>query len=73
MLFDGSDSNDYIVSNNGALKLVKTITRIPASNGKAYGNKVLLLKVDVYYTKEFKRNMSLNNMEVISFETVKTY
>ena len=69
--FGYSDSNDYIASNNGALKVVKQVTRIPAVGGKAYGNNVLVLRVTVYYTKEFKRNMPENEMDSIVIETVK--
>ena len=71
MAYDATDSYDYIVSNNGALKVVKTITRIPSVNGKAFGNNVLILRVDVYYTREFNRNMTEADMEKITIETVK--
>ncbi len=70
--FDDTEVNDYVVSNNGAVKIVKEVHRIPAHDGRAFGNDVLLLKVTVYYTKEFKRNMSDADMEKIVLETVKT-
>lgn len=70
--FDPADVNDYVASNNGAIKIVKQVSRIPENNGKAFGNNVLLLKVTVYYTKEFKRNMTEADMEKIVIETVKS-
>jgi len=71
MAYNAGDTLDYIVSNNGALKVVKTITRIPSVDGKAFGNNVLLLKVDVYYTREFSRDMDESQMEKITLKTVK--
>ncbi len=69
--FGYDDSNEYVASNNGALKVVKQVNRIPARSNKAFGNNVLVLKVTVYYTKEFKRNMPENEMDSITIETVK--
>ena len=73
MAFDSTDATNYIVSNNGAVKVVKKVHRIPAdiSDEVAYGNEVLVIRVDVYYTHEFKRNAKEEDMEVISIETVK--
>ncbi len=73
MAYDSSDTNEYIVSNNGAIKVVKTVRRIPCldEEKKAFGNNVLLLTVDVYYTVEFNRNMDESNMSKLTLSTVK--
>ena len=72
MAFDNTDATNYIISNNGAVKVVKSVRRIPGEiNSKAFGNNVLLLKVDVYYTNEFKRNAKEEDMKVLTIETVK--
>lgn len=69
--FDVNDNAEYINSNNGAIRVVKCVNRIPAEYGKAYGNNVLLLKVVVYYTHEFSRNMKEEDMSTITIEAVK--
>lgn len=67
----GTDEYEYVTSNGGAFKVVKTISRIPISAGKAYGNNVLRLKVDVYYSRDFSNVLSEDNMDVITINTVK--
>ena len=62
---------EYVTSNGGAFKVVKTISRIPVLGGKAYGNNVLRLKVDVYYSKDFSNTLSDSNMDVITINTIK--
>ncbi len=47
-------NESYIASNNSALRVRRTIKRIPAENGKAYGNNVLKIKVEVFYPKNGK-------------------
>ncbi len=72
MAFDNTDATNYIISNNGAVKVVKSVRRIPGEiNTKAFGNNVLILKVNVYYTHEFKRNAKEEDMQVLTIETVK--
>ena len=67
-----TDATNYIISNNGAVKVVKSVRRIPGEiDNKAFGNNVLILKVDVYYTHEFKRNAKEEDMQVLTIETVK--
>ena len=69
--FETGDAIEYVASNNGALKIVTSINRIPAHDGRAFGNNVLKAKFVVYYTKEFKRNMKDSDMETITLESVK--
>ncbi len=69
--FDLNDANEYITSNNGAVRVVKTIQRIPVDGVSVFGNNVLRIRVDVYYTHAFKRNARIEDMEVLTINTIK--
>ncbi len=66
-----SANYEFTSSNGGAFRLKKTISRIPVSNGRAFGNQVLRLQVDVYYTNDFSKALTEENMQIITLKTIK--
>ena len=66
------ENSTVINANGGAFKVVKSISRIPSTSGTAFGNNVLRLRVDVYYTYDFSKTLTDENMQVISLDTIKT-
>ena len=79
-IIDGQDSNknevtiysastvdgvEYVASNNQPLKIVKTVRRLPVQNGMIYGNEVLKLKVEVFYSDKFGNNLKDEDMQSI--------
>ena len=67
----GGTTFNFATSNGGAYRLKKTISRIPSTNGNAYGNALLQLRVDVYYSYDFSRVLTEDNMQVITLKTIK--
>ncbi len=65
------DEYEYVNSNGTPLMIKKTISRIPSVGNKAYGNNVLKLRVDVYYSYDLTRNLTEENTEVITLESIK--
>ncbi len=63
---------DFATSNGGAFRVKKTISRIPSSDSKAYGNAVLRLQIDVYYSYDYSDNLEdESKMQVITLKTIK--
>ncbi len=67
----GGTTYEFATSNGGAFRLKKTISRIPSTNGNAYGNALLQLRVDVYYTYDFSKVLTEENMQVITLKTIR--
>ncbi len=65
------EDGTFINSNGGAFRIKKTISRIPVANNTAFGNNVLCLKVEVFYTYDFSRVLSDDNLEVMTLSAVK--
>lgn len=65
------DSNIYVTTNGQPLKIRKTVNRLSAEDQKAYGNEVLKLKVEVFYSEKFGDNIPEEEMEKFVVETVK--
>ena len=66
-----TDDTEYVISNSQPLRVVRTIKRLSAEDGKAYGNEVLKLRVEVFYSHKFGSNISKEDMESIVLETIK--
>ncbi|MBR6252790.1 MAG: hypothetical protein IKR04_03015 [Clostridia bacterium] len=62
---------EYVISNNQALRIIKTVRRLSAEDGVAYGNEVLKLRVEVFYSAKFGNDISEDDMESIVLETIK--
>lgn len=64
-----ANSNSFV---NGEMAIRKTILRLPLTDEKAYGNKVLKLKVEVLYTSKVNTaNLKNEDVQVITLESVK--
>ena len=66
-----ADSQNYVTSNSQPIKTVRTVRRIPSKDGILYGNEVLKLKVEVFYSDKFGTNVSDEDLKSIVIETVK--
>ena len=70
--------DNFISSNYRSLKIVRRVKRIPATDGKAYGNNVLKIEVEVFYPKNGKviknniREIPEDELESIVISTIKT-
>ncbi len=65
------DGVEYVVSNNQPMRITKTVRRLPGSDKYAYGNEVLKLKVEVFYSDKFGNNLKEEDLKSIVLETVK--
>ena len=63
----------YLVpANNNAVGIRRTIRRLPATDGKAYGNNILKVKVEVFYTRKIEyKNLTPDDIESITIESIK--
>ena len=66
-----ADGREYVVSNNQAIKIIKTVTRLPATKEVAYGNEVLKLRVEVFYSEKFGNNIKEEDLKSVVLETIK--
>ncbi len=73
-----SDANNYLVSNSNILRVKRRVRRIPAGNGKAYGNNILKIEVEVFFPKNGKvpnkdvRLVADDELDSILIKAVKT-
>lgn len=65
------EGSTFINANGGAFRIKKTISRIPSTNGTAFGNNLLRLRVDVYFSYDFAKVLTEQNTQVITLDTIK--
>lgn len=69
LLNPGSDAPTSMI---GEMGIRKTITRLPITDGYAFGNKVLKIKVEVLYTNKINtKNITDEDIKTITLESIK--
>ncbi len=61
-----------ILGNDQGMLVKKTIMRLPIQEGKAFGNRVLKVRVDVYYTDKInKTDLRAEDRQVLTLQSIK--
>ena len=65
------NGNEYVISNNQPVKIVRSVRRLPATSTSVFGNELLRIRVEIFYSDKFGNHLNDDDLNSVYVETIK--